>query len=118
MVCGKCLLFFVVVVAGPVIVRQPDSVNVDRGGSASFSVVASGGVGLTYQWFGPDGERLVDGDEGIAGSTTPTLQVSGVDAGDAGDYTVVVTNSAGSVRSDAATLSTGETEPSLTVGAV
>ncbi len=81
--------------------------GVEQGGSASFTVEASG-AGLTYQWFGPGGVALTDSDGEIEGSTSGTLTVFNAEPGDAGDYTVVVTNSAGSVTSDAATLSIGE----------
>ncbi|XP_064407688.1 obscurin-like [Halichondria panicea] len=91
----------------PEIETQPESVGVEQGGSASFTVEASG-AGLTYQWFGPGGVALTDSDGEIEGSTSGTLTVFNAEPGDAGDYTVVVTNSAGSVTSDAATLSIGE----------
>ena len=81
--------------------------GVEQGGSASFTVEASG-AGLTYQWFGPGGVALTDSDGEIEGSTSGTLTVFNAEPGDAGDYTVVVTNSAGSVTSDAASLSIGE----------
>ncbi len=91
----------------PEIETQPESVGVEQGGNASFTVEASG-AGLTYQWFGPGGEALIDSDGEIEGSTSQTLTVFNAEPGDAGDYTVVVTNRAGSVTSDAATLSIGE----------
>ncbi len=98
----------------PEIETQPESVGVEQGGNASFTVEASG-AGLTYQWFGPGGEALIDSDGEIEGSTSQTLTVFNAERGDAGDYTVVVTNSAGSVTSDAATLSIGETVSIFTV---
>ena len=81
--------------------------NAEVGGSVTFTVEASG-EGLSYQWFGPGGDALTDVDGDINGSNSPTLQIINVESGDAGDYTVVVTNNAGSVDSDAATLSIGE----------
>ncbi len=81
--------------------------GVEQGGSASFTVEASG-AGLTYLWFGPDGVALTDSDGEIEGSTSGTLTVFNAEPDDAGNYTVVVTNSAGSVTSDAASLSIGE----------
>ena len=88
----------------PEIETQPESVGVEQGGSASFTVEASG-AGLTY---GPGGVALTDSDGEIEGSTSGTLTVFNAEPGDAGDYTVVVTNSVGSVTSDAASLSIGE----------
>ncbi len=82
----------------------------EAGGTATFTVEASGLV-LMYQWFGPDGNALTDSDRDIAGSATATLRIINVESGDAGDYTVVVTNILRSVvTSDAATLSIGELE--------
>ncbi len=93
---------------GPAINVQPSDVNAaEAGGTATFTVEASG-EGLSYQWFGPGGDALTDVDGHINGSNSPTLQIINVESGDAGDYTVVVTNNAGSVDSDAATLSIGE----------
>ena len=86
---------------------QPSDASVESGGAATFTVAASG-EGLSYQWYGPDGGLLEDSDGEIEGSTSSTLQIMNATSDDAGDYTVVVTNSAGSVTSDAATLSIGE----------
>ena len=80
----------------------------EAGGTATFTVEATGEGLLSYQWFGPGGNALTDVDGDIEGSNSSTLQIINVESGDAGDYTVVVTNSAGSVISDAATLSIGE----------
>ncbi|XP_064395240.1 uncharacterized protein LOC135342430 isoform X2 [Halichondria panicea] len=94
---------------GPAIDVQPSDVNAaEAGGTATFTVEASGEGLLSYQWFGPGGDALTDVDGDIEGSNSSTLQIINVESGDAGDYTVVVTNSAGSVISDAATLSIGE----------
>ncbi len=98
--CFTCLC------TGPAIDIQPSDVNVKAGGTATFTVEASG-EGLSYQWFGPGGNALTDVDRDIEGSNSSTLQIINVESGDAGDYTVVVTNSAGSVTSDAAILSIG-----------
>ncbi len=96
----------------PTIDVQPSDVNAEAGGTATFTVKASGEE-LSYQWFGPGGNALTDVDGDIEGSNSFTLQIINVESSDAGDYTVVVTNSAGSVVSDAATLSIGEIETCL-----
>lgn len=80
----------------PAITSQPQNVTVTAGGNASFSVTATGNPAPTYQWL-KDGATL-------AGATSATLSLTNVQAGDAGSYTVTVTNSAGSVTSSAATL--------------
>jgi predicted peptidase len=64
----------------------------DLGRRASFTVTASGAAPLAYQW------RL-EGHE-LGGQTNRTLTFGAVQAADEGDYTVVVTNLAGTVTSD------------------
>ena len=87
----------VTVVPPPAITTQPVSSSVNLGSLFSFSVVATGGNALTYQW-------LLNG-VAIAGATGSSYVKGAAAAGDAGSYTVVVTNSAGTVTSAAATLS-------------
>ena len=85
--------------AGPTITSQPVSATAALGGSATFSVSASGPGPFTYQWR-KDGAA-------IAGATSATLALNGLVAGQAGNYSVVVTNAGGSVTSDAAVLTVG-----------
>lgn len=80
-----------VTITAPAIVTPPVSASVVSGGTATFSVGATGSAPLAYQW------RL-DG-SAIAGATAASYS-----AGVAGSYTVTVSNSAGSVTSAAATL--------------
>lgn len=87
----------------PTISAQPAGQNVTVGGPASFTVVAAGTAPLTYQWF-KDGTR-------IAGATSATLTVSNVQVANAGVYTVTVTNTAGSVTSNAAALAVNVIAP-------
>ncbi|QJE01064.1 DUF3500 domain-containing protein [Massilia forsythiae] len=83
-------------VTAPSIATQPVSVSVSAGQAASFSVSASGGGTLAYQWR--------KGGTAISGATASTYTISSTASGDAGSYDVVVSNSAGSVTSSAATL--------------
>jgi hypothetical protein len=62
----------------------------------SFTVAATGTLPLSYQWR-RDGQNL-------PGQTASTLTLPSVQPGDAGDYTVVVSNSAGSETSAPARL--------------
>lgn len=78
----------------PVITAQPVSATVTSGGSVSFSVTATGATG--YQWTFNGGN--------ISGATGTTHTISSVTAANAGSYRVVVTNAAGSLTSDTATL--------------
>ncbi len=82
--------------SAPVIQTQPVNVGVTTGGSATFSVAATGTSPLSYQWR-KDGVALT-------GATGATLALSGVQSGQAGVYSVVVSNGAGSVASAGATL--------------
>ncbi len=86
----------------PVITNQPvGSTNV-AGGSASFSVTAGGVPAVSYQWrFNPS--------TAVAGATAATLNLANLRASQAGNYSVVITNSAGSVTSSPAAL--GVTNP-------
>jgi hypothetical protein len=83
-------------VAAPTITTQPAGLSVNAGGSATFSVVATGGGTLSYQWT-KDGVN-------VSGATASTLTLPSVSASSAGDYRVVVTGSGGTVTSQAATL--------------
>ncbi len=92
----------------PTITTQPSSSAVSVGSAASFSVVASGTSPLTYDW-------KKDGTS-ISGATNATYTIASAATRDAGTYTVVVSNSAGSVTSTAASLTvtaTGTTAPRL-----
>jgi len=92
---GPVWTFTTAASTAPTITGQPQNLTLSPGQNALFSVTASGGT-LTYQW-------MKDG-VAINGATGSTLSVSAVKVSDAGNYTVVVTNSAGSVTSNAATL--------------
>lgn len=73
------------------IVFQPGGQSVLINGAITLSVTATGNPAPSYQWF-KDGVK-------IAGATETMLSLNQVLATDAGSYTVVVSNSAGSVTS-------------------
>lgn len=79
----------------PAIALQPSGFTAAPGSTAAFTVVATG-TGNSYQW-----QR---GGTAIPGATDATLLLRAVSALDAGDYAAVVTNSSGSVTSNAAAL--------------
>ncbi|CAN6484205.1 unnamed protein product [Victoria cruziana] len=83
-------------VSAPTISTQPASQTVSSGGTASFSVTASGSGTLSYQWYKDS--------TAISGATSSSYSISSVSSSDAGSYYVVVSNSAGSVTSSTATL--------------
>jgi len=94
------------VVAAVAITTQPQSVTVTAGQSANFSVAATGGGTLTYQW-NQSGTP-------IAGATGSSYTISSAPSSDNGaQFTVTVANTAGSVNSSAATL-TVNSAPTIT----
>src|SRR6185437_2325456 len=88
----------------PVITHQPGNQTVSAGGTAQFSVTATGSPTLFYQWyFGSSTNRILV-------TTRPTLTLSNVQPGNAGSYFVVVSNAFGSAISSRALLTViGET---------
>ena len=80
----------------PAITSHPASQTVAAGGTATFSVSASGNPAPTFQW-------QKDGVD-IPGATSATYVIAGVTLGDAGSYTATANNLADSAVSNAATL--------------
>ena len=80
----------------PAITNQPASQTLSAGASATFTVGASGSTPLSYQW------RFNGGN--ISGATSTSYTRSNVQIGDAGSYSVLVTNSFGSSNSANAVL--------------
>lgn len=87
----------------PTITTQPAGATVNAGASVTFSVTATGTPPLTYQW------QL--GGTAIAGATGSTYNIGSATTAQAGIYTVVVTNAAGSVLSNSATLTVNTPPP-------
>ncbi|MBI4659686.1 MAG: immunoglobulin domain-containing protein [Verrucomicrobia bacterium] len=75
----------------PKIIVQPQSQTVTAGAMVTFSASADGTTPISYQWH--------KGGVPIAGATSPTLALSKVSLSDAGEYSVVVRNAAGSEAS-------------------
>jgi Immunoglobulin domain len=94
----------VVTTTVPTLTLQPLSQTLVAGTSVTLAAAAGGTPAPTYQWR-KDGTNL-------PGATTPTLTLSAIQAAQAGDYTVVATNSAGSVASNPATLRVSAAAPS------
>ena len=84
------------------ITAQPQSIEINKGKQAVFSVAASGTISI-YQWY-KDGTALSDGGK-YTGTTTAQLTISDVAQSEAGSYMVKVSGECGDVTSDAATLS-------------
>ena len=86
-----------VLTVGPGISTQPASLSVIEGQSASFSVAATGNGELSYQWK-KNGTDISD-----ATSSSYTINATTSDDNDA-QFSVVVTDSVGTVTSNPATL--------------
>jgi hypothetical protein len=82
--------------AAPSISAQPQNQTVTVGGSVTFSVAATGQPAPTYQWR--------KNNANILGATGASLSLANVTSADAGTYSVVVTNSSGSITSATVTL--------------
>jgi hypothetical protein len=77
--------------SAPVLTVPPAAQSVEPGQDVSFFVLADGTFPFTYQWF-KDGVP-------VAGATEPTLVLPDVEVSEAGDYSVQVSNAAGSATS-------------------
>ena len=84
-----------IVVAPPVITTPPANRTVTAGQTATFSVVTAGTAPFTYQW--KRGSVNV-------GTNSATLTITNAQTANAGSYTCVVSNSAGTVTTTAVTL--------------
>jgi hypothetical protein len=91
----------------PAISTQPQNQSVAPGAAVTFAVAATGQPAPTFQWR-KNGAN-------IAGATGATLSLTNIQAADAGTYSVVVTNSAGSVTSNNATLTVNTTSAPPTI---
>ena len=89
----------------PTITTQPTNQTVNAGQTVLLAAAATGSAPLSYQWWFNSTQ--------ISGAISPTLSLVNVQAANTGGYSVVVTNSAGSVTSVVATL-TVNAPPSIT----
>lgn len=90
----------------PSIFSQPTSQSACDGGSASFSVGATGTPPLQYQW--RKGIADLENGGNISGATTAILTIDPVSPSDVADYSVTVANACGEpIPSATATLTIG-----------
>ena len=92
------------VLVPPTILSQPASVTVTAGSAAAFAITASSATPMTYQWR--------KNGVAISGATAATLTFGSATTADAASYSVVVSNSGGSVTSANAVL-TVQVPPSI-----
>jgi PKD repeat protein len=88
----------------PNILTNPVSMTVTAGMTATFSVAATGIPDPSYQW-------LFNTTNVLAGATNATLSITNALAANAGAYSVIVSNIAGTVTSSSATLTVVGTGP-------
>ncbi|HEY2952768.1 MAG TPA: lamin tail domain-containing protein [Verrucomicrobiae bacterium] len=91
------------VITAPGIISSPSSLTANRGSFATMAVSAAGTHPLSYQW------RLHG--TNFIGATNAALEIPCSQNVNAGAYTVVVSNPAGSATSTPATLSVGPPAP-------
>ena len=95
------------VISAPTIGTQPTSQTVTEGGTATFTVVTSGTEPLSYQW-----QQSTDSGQSwtnIDGATDATYTTEATTTSMNGyQYRCVVSNSAGSITSDAVSLTVNE----------
>jgi hypothetical protein len=91
--------------AAPTISADPQGQTVTVGNSATFTVAAGGSAPLSYQWY-------YNTNSGIPNATNAFLTLVNVQAANAGTYSVVVTNIAGSASSTSALLTVSVGTPS------
>jgi hypothetical protein len=80
----------------PIILSQPETIAVFVGESVTFRIHAAGTAPLAYAW-------QFDGAD-LPNETVATLSLTNVQPTSAGDYQAIVSNSAGSITSQVATL--------------
>jgi hypothetical protein len=82
----------------PAISQQPTNFLAQISGSATNSVTASGTAPLGYQWY-------FNTNTPLANATNATLILTNIQNSNTGQYSVIITNSAGAITSSFATLS-------------
>jgi hypothetical protein len=96
--------------SSPVIIVQPQSRLVVPGSEVQFRVAASGNAPLSYAWWHEA--------TALDGETNDLLALTGVQPGQAGEYRVVVTDSAGSTATSAVARLTVALPPTLSLTSV
>ncbi len=86
----------ILTVVSPIFVTQPLSQTIPVGFTITFTAAVYDSGTPTYQW--------QKGGVNIPGATSSSYTITGITTSDAGDYTVVATNTAGSGTSNIATL--------------
>ncbi|HEV2695101.1 MAG TPA: immunoglobulin domain-containing protein, partial [Verrucomicrobiae bacterium] len=86
----------------PSIITQPQNQYISPGDNATFSVLAGGSEPLSYQWYYNTNTVLTN-------ATGSSLTIANVQAGNAGSYSVTISNLAGGISSTSAFLTINTT---------
>lgn len=98
----------------PSIITSPQNTTNYFGDTVTLTMSAAGTAPLSYFWFtNLNTAALTDGGT-ISGSTTPTLTMAFVNTNQAGNYQVIVSNSAGTATSAVAHLTVNVRTPIVT----
>ncbi len=99
--------------SAPTITTQPQNVSVTIGQNASFSVAATGNPSPTYQWQSKTSGATAFSN--LTGATAASYTLTNAQMANSGtQFRALVSNSAGSVASNAATLTVVGSVPSIT----
>jgi hypothetical protein len=90
-------------ITAPFIVLQPQDQSTPSGGNVAFTVFRAGTAPTTYQW-------RFNGTN-LAGATASSLSLTAVQVSDAGNYSVVLSNSVGTLTSSNAFLTVAVPNP-------
>ena len=94
----------------PLVTRQPAAQTVWVGDSVTFDLAVSGSKPMSWQW-------QKNGTD-LPGATNATLTIANVQSGDGGNYSVRISNAAGTVSSASALLTVLTARPDLFVNDV
>lgn len=93
------------IISAPYVTNPPLNQTIGAGSNLTFTVGADGSMPLAYQW-------RFNGTN-LAGATNSTLYIANVQATNAGNYAVVITNLYGRATTDLASLTVTPTAPWL-----
>ena len=106
---GQTRVVTLAVVTPPEIISQPTNQTLLEGMTATFSVQAAPNALISYQW--QDNGLTLKEQGSYSGITTPTLTVSNVSGASTGNYSVILSNAAGVLKSSNAVLTYVQSAP-------
>lgn len=113
--CSNITSGSAVITAGEEItITDPAPLTRCTGTEATFTINAATGTNLQYEWRKND--VPITDDARIAGSTTNSLTIKDIEAGDEGTYNIIVTGACGLARTSAGAYLDVTTVPEISVG--